>query len=352
MNPLKNRLVPAALIAGLLFSTPCAGVYAADDLDFSYMLKKVAEIDDPAKKELGVELFKEYMDRENPDVEGLKRALKIATDSGTKQQIADAGYTLSEVLSKLDVLEDMSKGEIDTLLDAVEANDFTSEEIKEIADKYDGIEEQAGETGGGVGGGSAGTAVQTPSEQEKTEVQENTGFKDIHGHWAKATILELYGKGIIKGQSQDSFNPNGSISRAEFTALIVRALGIEGAAGLEFEDVNESDWFYGVVASAKSAGIINGISQSSFAPNEKVTREQMVKIIMGAMEYKGKQVKPAGDMSSYADGSSVSDWAKDSMGKALSNGIINGQSEKTIAPRAMATRAEAAAVIKRVMDID
>ncbi|AHM57306.1 exoglucanase XynX [Peptoclostridium acidaminophilum DSM 3953] len=351
MNRLKKRLVPAALIAGLLFSTPCAGVYAADDLDFSYMLKKVAEIDDPAKKELGVELFKEYMDRENPDVEGLKRALNIATDSGTKQQITDAGYTLSEVLSKLDVLEDMSKGEIDTLLDAVEANDFTSEEIKEIANKYDGVEEQAGGSGGG-GGGSTGTAPQTPSEQEKTEAQESLGFKDIHGHWAKETILELYGKGIIKGQSQDSFNPNGSITRAEFTALIVRALGIQGVGGIEFEDVNDSDWFYGVVASAKSAGIINGISQSSFAPNDNVTREQMVKIIMGALEYKGKQLQPAKDMTSYTDGSSVSEWAKDSMGKALSNGVINGQSEKTIAPRAMATRAEAAAVIKRVMDID
>jgi len=349
MNLLKNKIVSAALISALLLGTPGSGAFAAEDLDFSYMLKKVAEIEDPTKKELGMEIFKEYMDRENPDVEGLKKALKIATDSGTKQQISDAGYSLSEVLSKLDVLEDMNKGEIDALLEAVDSNDFTSEEIKKIAQKYDGIEEQAGGSGGG---GTAGTTVQTPAEQEKTNAQQSLGFKDIQSHWAKETILELYGKGIVKGQSEENFNPNGSITRAEFTALIVRALGIQGAAGLEFEDVNESDWFYSVVASAKSAGIINGISQSSFAPNENVTREQMVKIIVGALEYKNKQLQSVDDMSSYQDSGSVSDWAKDSMGKALAKGIIKGQSESHIAPKAMATRAEAAEVIKRVLDIN
>ncbi|MZQ74580.1 MAG: hypothetical protein GT589_00280 [Peptoclostridium sp.] len=351
MNLLKNKIVSAALISALLLGTPVSGAFAAEDLDFSYMLKKVAEIEDPTKKELGMEIFKEYMDRENPDVEGLKKALKIATDSGTKQQITNAGYTLDKVLSKLDVLEDMNKGEIDALLDAVEANDFTSEEIKEIAKKYDGVEEQAGGGGGGAGG-TAGTTVQTPAEQEKTTAQQNLGFKDIHGHWAKDTILELYGKGIIKGQSEENFNPNGSITRAEFTALIVRALGIDGTKAVTFEDVSQSDWFYSVVASAKSAGIINGISQSSFAPNENVTREQMVKIIVGALEYKNKQLQSAYDMSSYQDSASVSDWAKDSMGKALAKGIIKGQSESHIAPKAMATRAEAAEVIKRVLDIN
>lgn len=99
-------------------------------------------------------------------------------------------------------------------------------------------------------------------------------FCDIYGDENEDYIERLFEKGVVKGAGSGRFNPEGELTRAEFAAMAVRALGAEEREESSFSDVSESDWFFGAVGTAKSLGIINGVDEKNFAPNRHVTRAE------------------------------------------------------------------------------
>ncbi|NBD27249.1 S-layer homology domain-containing protein [Paenibacillus glycinis] len=179
-------------------------------------------------------------------------------------------------------------------------------------------------------------------------------FADIDGHWAKPEIELLASKRIVNGEALRRFSPDESITRAEFTALLVRSLGLQAAAkAASFSDVTEGDWFAEPINEAVRAGIASGFQDGSFRPNERLTREQMAVMLSAALKYAGQSVRVQDQVDAmlgkYADNGSIASWAKPSMAELVAARIIRGKSETAIAPAADASRAEAAVMITRLL---
>lgn len=183
----------------------------------------------------------------------------------------------------------------------------------------------------------------------------NKTFSDIQRHWAQADIEFLASRLIIQGVSATQFAPNVTITRAESTALLVRSLGLavgDDRTRSRFADVDANAWYAPVIKVAVAVGLVQGIDEDHFAPNAPITREQMAVMIANAMKLAGKPVinidgNKALEM--YTDQAQISAWAKHAVFQSVTAVIINGYPDHTIAPKQIVTRAEAAAMMKRLL---
>lgn len=186
-----------------------------------------------------------------------------------------------------------------------------------------------------------------------------TGFSDVPAtYWASADINAMAYLGYVKGVAPGQFNPEASITRAEFAAMLVRIMGLKSAASINFLDVQPSDWFYDSVARAYEAGIIKGTDAGHFAPNARITREQMAAMIANAMIIKYPDIQNTkgntNSLGSFIDSTKVSDWAKKNVAIAINSGIVKGISaggdKVAFEPQANATRTQAVVMLKRFVD--
>jgi len=184
---------------------------------------------------------------------------------------------------------------------------------------------------------------------------DNKSFNDIRGHWAQRDIELLASKLIIQGVSGSLFAPDSRITRAEFTALLVRALGIGVEDNIEkmtFQDVRREQWYASAIEAAVSAGLVNG-SGGRFAPDAPITREEMAVMVANALSVAGRSGVDASRAESllhkFSDRSDISSWATLAVAQAVEAGIIDGYTSDTMAPSAYATRAEAAVMLKRLL---
>jgi hypothetical protein len=179
-------------------------------------------------------------------------------------------------------------------------------------------------------------------------------FNDIKDHWAKKEMELLISYSIFEGVTKNNFAPNEPITRAEFTTLLVRVLGLTTEqTALAFSDVKNEDWYAGPISAAVKVGLINGYEDGSFNPNGKMTREQMAVMIARMMKYAGSSVNAQQNsdqvLSKFLDQQSISAWAKESLAICADAGIIQGVTEQTIVPGANATRGEAAVMLDRLL---
>ena len=117
----------------------------------------------------------------------------------------------------------------------------------------------------------------------------------------------------------------------------------------EFSDVPAGQWYSGAVAWAAENGVVTGNADGTFNPNGPITREQMAAILYRYAQQKGYDVSKKADLSAFADGGSVSDYAKEAMAWANAAGLINGMDESVLAPGGSATRAQVAAILTRFL---
>ncbi|MDQ8735148.1 S-layer homology domain-containing protein [Paenibacillus sp. LHD-38] len=178
-------------------------------------------------------------------------------------------------------------------------------------------------------------------------------FSDIVGHWAKDDIMQMVNKSIVEGIDNDRFAPNNNVTRAQFAALIARALKLkEGNGKNPFADVKAGSWYEETVKSAYAAGIITGLTSSSFAPDKSITREEMSVMLMRAKAYAaGVKIDSlkTGSLKGFKDEGDISEWAKKSVGFAIASGLLKGRTASSFSPKKFTTRAESAVVIKRLL---
>ncbi|MFC5649803.1 S-layer homology domain-containing protein [Paenibacillus solisilvae] len=179
-------------------------------------------------------------------------------------------------------------------------------------------------------------------------------FKDLAVHWSKKEVEALAGKLVVNGTGDNMFSPNRNITRAEFAALIVRALGLDATGtSSDFTDVTAGQWYSGAVATAAEAGIITGYVDGTFKPNATVSRSEMSAMISRALKYAGKDInlsatEVAAALAKFSDAGTLG-WAKSYVATAVSEGLIKGQSANKLAGNSLATRAEAAAIVYRFL---
>ncbi|MFD2379534.1 S-layer homology domain-containing protein [Paenibacillus xanthanilyticus] len=180
-------------------------------------------------------------------------------------------------------------------------------------------------------------------------------FSDVTNHWAKSVVNDMGSRFIINGTQPGIFSPGQDITRAEFSAILVRALGLklEPGPGV-FSDVFESDWYSSAVNTAYAYKLISGFEDRTFRPTDKVTREQAMVMIARAMAITGLKAElpaqsDADALQPYSDAVSASQWALGSIADSVQSGIVSGKSHGQLAPKDDITRAEVAAIIYRLL---
>jgi hypothetical protein len=174
-------------------------------------------------------------------------------------------------------------------------------------------------------------------------------FDDLPAaHWAYNVVRGLYAKGIVQGTGASTFAPERTVTRAEFAAMLVNALGLTKRGELPFEDVPADAWFAEPVAIAYQAGIVAGKGDANYDPNGLVTREEMAVMAMRAIGLRGETAS-VGAAAAYSDESELSPWAVASVKEASELGLLLGRGEGRFAPKNGTTRAEAAQVLHRLL---
>ncbi|TEB07050.1 Chitinase A1 precursor [Pelotomaculum schinkii] len=190
--------------------------------------------------------------------------------------------------------------------------------------------------------------VAVETEEEPPEVPAEVpaeALKDIAGHWAFDNINKLVSLGAVAGYPDGSFRPDSSITRAEFATVVAKACKLEPQSGKVFGDT-AGHWAREYIATAAANGIVMGYDDSTFGPDDLITREQMAVMIVRAAK-----LAPAAGETSFSDRGSISGWALEAMATAMENGIMNGYPDHTIQPQGNATRAEAVTVIVKALGL-
>lgn len=220
---------------------------------------------------------------------------------------------------------------------------------------------QGGNSGGGSGSsGSAGrgTASSGIASRTVTGESENTNslkeidvkFTDIEGvTWASEAIIALADKGIINGKETGIFKPDDNVTREEFVKILIGAMNMANVqySGNAFTDVNDSDWFCKYVNIANENQIVRGTGNGKFGVGENITRQDMAVMLYNALIYKNADI--ASKEPNFDDMADVSEYAKQAVNALYGMNAINGVSETLFEPLGFATRAQAAKVVYIVL---
>lgn len=175
-------------------------------------------------------------------------------------------------------------------------------------------------------------------------------FTDVKStHWAADDIEQLAAKQFIEGTSTAMFEPERSITRAEFTAMLVKALNLTTVGESKFTDVSKGAWYEEAVSIAVKAGIIKGTSITTFNPDVSIKREEMVTMMMRAYVILKDVNLNGSTASSFTDESTVAAWALESVRAAAALHLINGREANKFVPSGITSRAEAVALLNRVI---
>lgn len=176
-------------------------------------------------------------------------------------------------------------------------------------------------------------------------------FTDVYrADWFFEAVKAASERGIFSGYPDGSFRPNASMTRAMFAQVLYRIAGQPKLpAELPFADVAPSDWFHDAVCWAYASGIVNGVSETSFAPDRSITREQMATMLYKySVHMDSAEESDFGSLDGFTDAGSVSGYAETPLRWAVGTGLINGMGDGRLSPATFATRAQASAILIRL----
>ncbi len=178
-------------------------------------------------------------------------------------------------------------------------------------------------------------------------------FDDVDAEkWYYEGIQYCVGRGLMNGMSKTIFSPEKQCNRAMLVSILYRLEGAEEMAYSPiFKDVPANTWYTDGVLWAEQNGIVNGLGNNRFGPEDPLTREQFATIMMRYVAFKGAKTDARAALSSFPDASKVSNYAKDAMGWAVAEGLINGNAAGNVSylqPQGNATRAECATILMRL----
>lgn len=184
----------------------------------------------------------------------------------------------------------------------------------------------------------------------RLEKAENLVFTDVYDiAWAKDQIEFLGSKKIILPCAGKRFEPAREITRADFLHYLINTLGLTAEAENTFDDVSPDADYARAIAIARKLGITNGVGNNKFLPQASITRQEMMTLVVRALDAAGRSYQPADktDIQSFTDASAVSDYAVHSVAVLVKNGLIQGSGNR-LNPRYNLTRAEAAVLLYRI----
>ena len=174
-------------------------------------------------------------------------------------------------------------------------------------------------------------------------------FEDVEStSWFYEDVAYVNENGLMTGTGQTTFSPFGAMSRGMLITVLYRIAGEpEVTAACPFRDVKPGSYYEQPIIWASASGVVNGVSETEYAPDQSATREQIVTILHRFARYSGFAVDSSAELTAFRDSDRVSSYAVDAMKWAISLGIISGTDEKKLEPQGTAQRAQVAAIIHR-----
>ena len=182
-------------------------------------------------------------------------------------------------------------------------------------------------------------------EEPTTDVSEI--FLDIAPDaWYKDAVQYAYDNGLMTGVSDTEFAPEQTTTRAMIVSILARLENVTSAEDAGFADVDD-EWYATAVNWAASVGAVSGTGEGNFSPNAAITREQLAAMLMNYAVYKGEDVSARADLTTYSDQPSA--WAEETMSWSVAEGLLTGVTADELQPQGNATRAQVAAILQRYL---
>jgi len=173
-------------------------------------------------------------------------------------------------------------------------------------------------------------------------------FDDVdQNDWYDEAAWFCSAHGLMSGTDKRRFDGNVETTRAMLVAVLYRLSQSEEIAENIFKDVENGKWYTEAINWAAKNNIVFGYGDGNFGPNDILTREQMVSILLQYSKFMGYDVSKKDDLSAYHDADKISDWARDKMQWGVANGLITGVGNNLVSPQTGASRAQLAVIIQR-----
>ena len=189
---------------------------------------------------------------------------------------------------------------------------------------------------------------------EPTAPEWKNPFTDVsENDWFFESVKYANENGLMGGTTNTTFAPNEPLTRSMLVAILYRVEGEPAVnKSIPFSDVKADMYYANATIWAQQNGIVNGVTENEFAPNSNITREQIAAIMFRYAKYKGYDVSvgESTNILSYTDAESISEYAITAMQYAVGSGLMKGKTETSINPQDNATRAEIAAILQRFIE--
>lgn len=167
-------------------------------------------------------------------------------------------------------------------------------------------------------------------------------YADTGGHWAAEAIGKWSDRGVVQGRTGGIFDPNGSVTRAEFVSMLSRLFGYTDKADARFADVPAGAWYAEDLSKASAAGIVYGDAAGRLNPNAPISRQEAAVLLYRAL---GLRAGDEGAADGFSDANRIAAWSRDAVLALVENGYMSGKPGAVLAPDAGLTRAEAVKLI-------
>jgi len=203
-----------------------------------------------------------------------------------------------------------------------------------------------------TGGGSSGRKPQKEPEEKPDDEKEEVSkivFGDTENHWAKESIDYVVKLGIMNGMKETEFAPDEKLTRGMLVTMLYRLSGDKNSGTCEFNDVSPDAWYKDAAVWASENGITDGYGDGKFAPDDYVTREQLAVFLKRYADSKRLNFDKT-DTKEFEDAGGISSWAEEAILWAQASGVLSGRENNTFDPSNSATRAEIATVFMRFIE--
>ncbi|QAY65876.1 choice-of-anchor I family protein [Paenibacillus protaetiae] len=187
----------------------------------------------------------------------------------------------------------------------------------------------------------------TPAEPENPGAApgDSPAFTDVQGHWAADAINKLASAGILTGMPDGTFKPDQLMTRAEYSAVLFRVLGLgSGKETSAFNDIAPDAWYHNYIDALAQEGIISGFEDGSFRPDQPITREEAFVLLYRAVKDKLPAANGSAPGFAFTDSDSISAWAREAVQALYAAGVVQGNADGKLYPKQSTTRAEIAQI--------
>ena len=191
----------------------------------------------------------------------------------------------------------------------------------------------------------------TPAKpSQNPNVRPTLPFTDVRaGAWYSDAVRYVYENGIMSGTGTNTFEPDTNTTRGMIATMLHRIDGKPAASGANLFLDAQIGYYSDAVQWAQQKGIVTGISETEFAPNAPMTREQLATVLYRYAKYLGRDTSKAAELNGFADRGEVSSYAREAMRWAVAEGLLSGVGNDRLAPNAPATRAQVAVILYRFL---